>query len=49
MVPGEQYRPITDAKLKQTAVYRLMIDSWSGKRNWPDQAEQSSDWSSLSG
>jgi nitroimidazol reductase NimA-like FMN-containing flavoprotein (pyridoxamine 5'-phosphate oxidase superfamily) len=48
MRPGEQYRPITDAELKQTAVYAMAIDSWSGKRNWPDQAEQSPDWPSLS-
>ena len=49
MVPGHQYRPITDAELKQTAVYQMVIDAWSGKRNWPDQAEQSPDWSPLSG
>jgi uncharacterized protein len=47
MTPGEQYRPITDVELKQTAVYELRIDSWSGKRNWPDQAEQSSEWPTL--
>jgi nitroimidazol reductase NimA-like FMN-containing flavoprotein (pyridoxamine 5'-phosphate oxidase superfamily) len=47
MVPGEQYRPITDGELKQTAVYGLAIDSWSGKRNWPEQAEQSPDWPTL--
>ena len=47
MIPGEQYRPITDLELKQTAVYTMTIDSWSGKRNWPDQAEQSPDWPPL--
>jgi uncharacterized protein len=47
MVPGEQYRPITDVELKQTAVYKMVIDTWSGKRNWPDQAEQSPEWPPL--
>jgi nitroimidazol reductase NimA-like FMN-containing flavoprotein (pyridoxamine 5'-phosphate oxidase superfamily) len=30
--PGEHYRPIADDELKRTAVYRIQIDSWSGKR-----------------
>jgi nitroimidazol reductase NimA-like FMN-containing flavoprotein (pyridoxamine 5'-phosphate oxidase superfamily) len=30
--PGEHYRPTTDEELKRTAVYRISIDSWSGKR-----------------
>lgn len=30
--PGEHYRPITDDELARTAVYRIDIDSWSGKR-----------------
>jgi uncharacterized protein len=47
MTPGKQYRPITDVELKQTAVYALAVESWSGKRNWPDQAEQSPDWPPL--
>jgi hypothetical protein len=47
MRPGEHYRPITDAELKRTAVYAIEITSWSGKRNWPDQAEQSPDWPPL--
>ena len=47
MRPGEQYRPITDAELKRTAVYTIEITSWSGKRNWPDRAEQSSEWPQL--
>lgn len=29
--PGEHYRPMTDEELKRTAVYRIEIDSWSGK------------------
>lgn len=30
--PGEHYRPITDDELARTAVYRIAIESWSGKR-----------------
>ncbi len=29
---GEHYRPITDEELARTAVYRIEIDAWSGKR-----------------
>jgi uncharacterized protein len=30
--PGEHYRPPIDEEVKRTAVYRLHIESWSGKR-----------------
>jgi hypothetical protein len=30
--PGRDYRPIIDAELARTAVYRIRIDNWSGKR-----------------
>lgn len=30
--PGEHYRPITDDELARTAVYRIDIEQWSGKR-----------------
>lgn len=30
--PGEHYRLIQDDELKRTSVYRIDIDSWSGKR-----------------
>jgi nitroimidazol reductase NimA-like FMN-containing flavoprotein (pyridoxamine 5'-phosphate oxidase superfamily) len=30
--PGQDYRPITDDELARTAVYRIDIDEWSGKR-----------------
>ncbi len=30
--PGEDYRPITDGELKRTAVYRIDITEWSGKK-----------------
>ena len=44
---GREYRPITDAELKRTSVYAIAIESWSGKENWPEQAEQSDDWPPL--
>lgn len=30
--PGRDYRPITDEELERTAVYRMDIECWSGKR-----------------
>lgn len=30
--PGVDYRPITDPELARTTVYRVEIESWSGKR-----------------
>lgn len=47
MRPGHEYRPITDQELKRTSVYQIAIDSWSGKRNWAEQAEQSDEWAAL--
>ena len=47
MTVGIEYRPITDAELRRTSVYALKIESWSGKRNWPDRAEQSDEWPPL--
>ena len=40
MDSGTDYRPITDKELKQTSVYRIKIDHWSGKRNWPERTDQ---------
>jgi len=40
MESGKDYRPITDEELKQTSVYGIKIDSWSGKKNWENKAEQ---------
>ena len=31
--PGEDYEPATDSDLRNTAVYRIDIESWSGKEN----------------
>jgi nitroimidazol reductase NimA-like FMN-containing flavoprotein (pyridoxamine 5'-phosphate oxidase superfamily) len=47
MSPGMQYRPITDPELSRTAVFSIAIESWSGKRNWKEQAKQSPDWPPL--
>ena len=47
LTAGKEYRPITDQEVKRTSVYAITIDSWSGKRNWPDEAEQSEEWLSL--
>jgi uncharacterized protein len=49
MTAGTEYRPITDQELKRTSVYAITIESWSGKRNWPDEAEQSDEWPRLKG
>jgi nitroimidazol reductase NimA-like FMN-containing flavoprotein (pyridoxamine 5'-phosphate oxidase superfamily) len=47
MQPGREYRPITDGELKRTSVYAIQVQSWSGKLNWPDQADQSGEWPPL--
>lgn len=47
MTPGKEYRPITEQELARTSVYALEIESWSGKENWADQADQLPDWPPL--
>lgn len=47
MTPGIEFRPITEKELAQTTVYALVIESWSGKENWAEQAELSRDWPPL--
>jgi nitroimidazol reductase NimA-like FMN-containing flavoprotein (pyridoxamine 5'-phosphate oxidase superfamily) len=47
MEAGRHYRPIVESELKRTAVYAIAIESWSGKRNWKEKAEQSEDWQPL--
>lgn len=47
MEAGKEYRPITDKELKRTTVYAIEIDSWSGKENWKDKADQSDEWPAL--
>ena len=47
MRPGEEYRHITDKELKRVSVYEIKIESWSGKENWKDRADQSDEWTPL--
>jgi uncharacterized protein len=47
MEAGREYRPITDKELKRTTVYSIEIESWSGKENWKDKADQSDEWPAL--
>lgn len=44
MEAGKEYRPIMDEELARTSVYAIKIESWSGKKNWPERAEQSDEW-----
>lgn len=41
------YRPATDKELRHTSVYEIRIESWSGKENWKDRADQSDEWPAL--
>lgn len=36
LIPGRDYRPITDAELRQTTVIRIDVDEWSGKKKQVD-------------
>jgi nitroimidazol reductase NimA-like FMN-containing flavoprotein (pyridoxamine 5'-phosphate oxidase superfamily) len=47
MEAGKEYRPITDKELKRTTVYAIEIESWSGKENWKERADQSDEWPPL--
>ena len=47
MQAGKEFRPITDKELKRTTVYAIEIESWSGKENWNDRADQSDEWPPL--
>lgn len=49
MVAGKKYRPITNKEMARTSVYTIEIESWSGKENWPERAEQSEEWPALGG
>lgn len=44
---GKDYRPATDKELKRASVYEIKIESWSGKENWKDRADQSNEWPAL--
>jgi uncharacterized protein len=47
MRSGYEYKPITDEQLGRTSVYEISIESWSGKQNWVDRADQIADWPAL--
>ncbi|MCZ6775998.1 MAG: pyridoxamine 5'-phosphate oxidase family protein [Ignavibacteria bacterium] len=47
MSSGNEYRPITVSELERTSVYAVRIESWSGKKNWPERAKQSDQWKPL--
>lgn len=47
LTAGKEYREITDKELRATSVYAIQIDSWSGKENWADRADQSDEWTPL--
>ena len=44
---GTDYRPATDKELRRTSVYEIKIESWSGKENWKERADQSDEWPPL--
>jgi len=47
MTPGQEFREITDKELRSTSVYAIQIETWSGKENWKDRADQSKEWTPL--
>ena len=47
MTAGKEYREITDKELNRTSVYAIQIESWSGKENWKERADQSDEWTAL--
>ena len=47
MTAGREFREITDKELKRTSIYAIQIETWSGKENWKERADQSDEWPSL--
>lgn len=47
MTAGKEYREITDKELRATSIYAIQIESWSGKENWAERADQSDEWTAL--
>jgi nitroimidazol reductase NimA-like FMN-containing flavoprotein (pyridoxamine 5'-phosphate oxidase superfamily) len=47
MTAGKEFREITEKELKRTSVYAIEIETWSGKENWKDRADQSDEWPAL--
>jgi len=47
MTAGKEYREITEKELRATSIYAIQVESWSGKENWDEHAEQSDEWPPL--
>ena len=47
MTAGKEFREITDKDLRATSIYAIKIESWSGKENWAERADQSDEWAPL--
>jgi len=47
MSAGKEYREITDKELRATSIYAIEIETWSGKENWEERADQSDEWPPL--
>jgi len=47
MTAGREYREITDKELRATSIYAIQIETWSGKENWAERADQSDEWTPL--
>jgi nitroimidazol reductase NimA-like FMN-containing flavoprotein (pyridoxamine 5'-phosphate oxidase superfamily) len=47
MAAGKEYREITEKELRATSIYAITIESWSGKENWAERADQSEEWPPL--
>jgi uncharacterized protein len=47
MKVDQEYRGITDKELTATSIYAIRIESWSGKENWAERADQSDEWPAL--
>lgn len=47
MTAGVEFREISDKELRATSIYAIQIESWSGKENWADRADQSDEWAPL--
>jgi len=47
MTAGKEYREITDKELRATSIYAIQIESWSGKENWAERADQSDEWTPI--
>ncbi len=47
MNAGKEYREITDKELRATSIFAIQIESWTGKENWAERADQSDEWPPL--